>query len=77
MKLQPYRQNFALLRRNNKLGMKFFEPLQITQKIRKVSYRLNLPKGAKIHPMFHVSLLKQCIGDPKLTKLTLPLMSSS
>lgn len=77
VKLQPYRQNSVLLHRNQKLGMKFFGPFQITQKVGKVAYSLNLPEGAKIHPVFHVALLKKCIGDPKLTTLPLPLMSSS
>lgn len=38
---------------------------------------MNLPIRMEIHLGFHVSLLKQCIGDPSLTTLHLPLMSTS
>lgn len=59
------------------MGMKFFEPFQISLKIREVTYHLNLPAGTKIHLVFHISLLKQCVSDLSLTTLPLPLMHSS
>lgn len=77
VKLQPYRQHSVQLRRNRKLGMKYFGPLRILEKVGTVAYRLKLPDGAKIHPVFHISLVKQCAGDPSLITVPLPLMSSS
>ena len=39
--------------------MKFFKGC-------KVAYALKLPSElASVHPMFHVSMLKKCIGDPE------------
>lgn len=35
------------------------------QQVRKVAYELRLPSElASVHPIFHVSILKKCMGDP-------------
>ncbi|KAJ1389286.1 Chromo-like domain superfamily [Sesbania bispinosa] len=37
---------------------------------------LSLPPEAQIHSVFHVSLLKKCIGDPEQQSIPLPLLMS-
>ncbi|WVZ24525.1 hypothetical protein V8G54_003069 [Vigna mungo] len=54
--LQPYRQHSVALRKNQKLGMKYFGPFPIVERIGSVAI-------TKIHPVFHSSQLKPCKGD--------------
>ncbi|WMV50362.1 hypothetical protein MTR67_043747, partial [Solanum verrucosum] len=51
--------------KKGKLSPRFVGPYQILKRIRKVAYELELPTElAPVHPVFHVSILKKCIGDP-------------
>jgi len=64
VKLQPYRQHSIPLRLNQKLTPKFFGPFAVIARVGIVAYRLQLSPQVKIHPTFHVSLLKEHIGTP-------------
>ncbi|MCO5553264.1 hypothetical protein L7F22_006785 [Adiantum nelumboides] len=46
-----------------KLGMRYYGPFQVCDKISDVAYRLKLPEGWKIHNAFHVSLQRPFVGD--------------
>ncbi|MCO5595720.1 hypothetical protein L7F22_049766 [Adiantum nelumboides] len=46
-----------------KLGVRYYVPFQVCDKISDVAYRLKSPKGWKIHNAFHVSLLRPFVGD--------------
>ncbi|KAL0319955.1 UNVERIFIED_CONTAM: hypothetical protein Sradi_5257000 [Sesamum radiatum] len=72
LKLQPYKQTSIALRKQLKLSAKYFGPYKFLERIGKVAYRLELPPGLKIHPVFHVSLLKKKIGSKYFPSLNLP-----
>ena len=47
------------------LSPRYVGPYEILRMVGKVSYELRLPSElASVHPVFHVSMLKKCIGDP-------------
>ncbi|XP_015078159.1 uncharacterized protein LOC107021962 [Solanum pennellii] len=65
VKLNPYRQVTLRLQKDHKLGRRYFCTFQVLKKIGSVAYKLTLPEAAKIHPVFHVSMLKRCVGTPE------------
>lgn len=65
VKLKPYRQHSLRLQRHQKLGRRYFRPYKILKRIGEVAYKLDLPEEARIHPIFHVSMLQKCVGTPE------------
>ena len=55
----------------SKLAYKFFGPFTVTERIGMLAYRLNLPPDNRIHPVFHVSMLRRVLnsGMPVETRL--------
>ncbi|KAK0603012.1 hypothetical protein LWI29_000459 [Acer saccharum] len=76
LKLQSYRQVSLATRKNAKLSARFYGPFEVLDKIGKVAYRLKLPSSSRIHPVFHVSVLKQKLGDSRTVLETLPTVSN-
>ena len=71
LKIQPYRLKSLATRLNQKLSPRYYGPYKVLEKIGKVAYCLELPEGSKVHPIFHVSLLKKCIA-PTVQSQPLP-----
>lgn len=72
VKLRPYRQLSVRQGRSNKLTKRYFGPFCILERIGQVAYRLQLPPGSKIHPIFHCSLLRPHHGPFELPTSPLP-----
>lgn len=72
VKLQPYRQTTIARRFNSKICRRYFGLFPIIGQAGPVAYTLGLPPGSKIHPTFHVSLLKAFKGDWLITCYPLP-----
>ncbi|KAK4716463.1 hypothetical protein R3W88_014801 [Solanum pinnatisectum] len=50
-----------------KLSPRNIGPYRISKKVGNVAYELELPQElAVVHPVFHISMLKKCMGDPSL-----------
>lgn len=69
LKLKPYRQFSTKAIKDHILSKQYFGPFQIMEKIGPVAYKLELPPSSRIHPVFHISLLKKHNGEilPSMT----------
>ena len=63
LKIQPYRLKSLATRVNKKLSPRYYGPFEVVEKVGKVAYKLLLPLDSRVHPIFHVSLLKKCIAE--------------
>lgn len=57
-----------------KLSAKYYGPFKVIERVGQVAYRLEHPPGARVHPVFYVSLLKLKLGQNIAPSTELPEM---
>ncbi|KAL3504667.1 hypothetical protein ACH5RR_034508 [Cinchona calisaya] len=72
LKIKPYRPISAARKSNEKLSARYFGPYQIEKRMGQVAYKLKLPDHVRIHPVFHVSLLKKKVKHGAVPVLDIP-----
>ncbi|GJU80924.1 putative nucleotidyltransferase, ribonuclease H [Tanacetum coccineum] len=70
LKIQPYRQKTLAKRHYEKLSPRFFGPYRVKRAAGPVAYELELPPEARIHPIFHILMLKPARGSFSSTPVT-------
>jgi hypothetical protein len=74
LRMQPYRMASFGIRQSIKLTSKYYGPFRVLMKIGTLAYKLLLPDGVSIHPVFHVSQLKKHLGSHAVPEQGLPLV---
>ncbi|WVZ21049.1 hypothetical protein V8G54_008371 [Vigna mungo] len=64
------------LRKHQKIVLQYFGPFKISHKLSFIVYKLELPSEAKIHNVFHISLLKKFRREHQQHYFPLPLKTS-
>ncbi|WMV46298.1 hypothetical protein MTR67_039683 [Solanum verrucosum] len=53
--------------KKGKLSPRYIVPYKISKRVGNVAYELELPQElVAVHPVFHISMLKKCMGNPSL-----------
>ena len=59
LRLQPYKyMSLKNTKKDNKLSPKYYGPYKVRQNIGSMAYKLELHASSRVHPIFHVSCLK-------------------
>jgi hypothetical protein len=72
LRLQPYKKTFLKAKHCQKLAPKFYGPYTILKCVAQLAYHLAFPNHSKLHPVFHVSCLKNVIGAKFQIQTNLP-----
>jgi hypothetical protein len=57
------RRNIKIIRPSDKLNSKKIGPFKVKRNIRDINFEFKLPLIIRIHPVFHISLLKPAYPD--------------
>lgn len=62
--LHQFKENLVQVqaRMNLNLCGKYYGPYTVLKRVGTVAYQLDLPLRSQIYPVFHISLLKRCVG---------------
>lgn len=58
LKIKPYKLKSLAKRVNQKFSPRFYGPYEVVEKINPAAYKLKLPEGSLVQPVFHISGVK-------------------
>jgi len=59
-------------RPNEKLSPRFYRPFEVIENIGVMAFKLTLPQGCHLHPIFHISRLKKTVPPTQQVQLLPP-----